>query len=138
MPEIFDYIVTHYAQWLYLLATLSFVFFVLSLLLIPYLVTRIPTDYFVEAKRVPTVQSFSRSAFLRSLARNLVGTLLVLAGITMLLLPGQGILTILVGLFVADFPGKYQLERQIVCKPAILKSLNWIRRRQNIPALRVN
>lgn len=138
MPESLDYIATHYAQWLYLLATLSFIFFVLSLLLIPYLVTRIPTDYFVEAKRTPTTRSFSWSTFLRSLARNLIGTLLVLAGITMLLLPGQGILTILVGLFVADFPGKYQLERYIVRKPAILNSLNWIRRRQNIPEIRVN
>ena len=138
MPEILDYIVTHYAQWLYLLATLSFIFFVLSLLLIPYLVSQIPTDYFVAAKRISTTQSFSWSAFLRSLARNLVGTLLVLAGITMLLLPGQGILTILIGLFVADFPGKYQLERYIVRKPTILNSLNWLRRRQNIPDLHVN
>lgn len=138
MPEILDYIVTHYAQWLYLLATLSVVFFVLSLLFIPYLVIRIPTDYFVEAKRTSTTRSFSWVTWLRSLIRNLVGTLLVLTGITMLLLPGQGILTILVGLFVADFPGKYQLERQIVCQPAILKSLNWIRRRQNISEIRVN
>ena len=45
----------------------------------------------------------------------------------MLILPGQGILTILIGLFLMNFPGKFKLERKLIAMPKVLKSLNWIR-----------
>lgn len=138
MAEVFEFIGTHYAQWLYGLATVSLIFLVLSVLLIPYLVARIPADYFLLTNMQATPKSYSWRLIIWLLIRNLIGVLLILAGVAMLVLPGQGILTILAGLFIAKFPGKYKLERYIVCKPMVINSLNWIRRRQNIAEIRIN
>jgi hypothetical protein len=61
--------------------------------------------------------------------KNAVGGLLLVAGILMLVLPGQGILTILAALALLNFPGKRALELRILHRPALLKGINWLRRR---------
>jgi hypothetical protein len=53
--------------------------------------------------------------------------MLILAGIAMLVLPGQGTVTILIGLALTNFPGKYALERRIASQPAVRATLNKIR-----------
>ncbi|MCH8542827.1 MAG: hypothetical protein LAT61_04585 [Alcanivorax sp.] len=98
-----------------------------SMVLIPWLIIRMPADYFV-APRKPRL----RSTMMHSLiwvARNLLGILLVLLGAILLFLPGQGLLTMLLGLGISTFPGKYRLERAIIRRRAIYDSINWIRRR---------
>ena len=62
----------------------------------------------------------------------------MLAGLAMLVLPGQGLLTILIGLMLLDFPGKRRLERRIVARPAILAMLNRMRARRGRDPLRVD
>ena len=64
-----------------------------------------------------------------AIAKNALGYVLILTGIAMLVLPGQGILAILAGIALVDFPGKQRLERWIVSRPAVLRSANWLRRR---------
>jgi hypothetical protein len=54
----------------------------------------------------------------------------------MLVLPGQGILTIATGLLLMDYPGKFRLERRIVATPMVLKGLNWLRAKANQPPLK--
>jgi len=56
----------------------------------------------------------------------------------MLVLPGQGLLTILFGIALLDFPGKYRLERRIVSYPKVLNSINWIRKKANKKPLVIN
>jgi len=63
------------------------------------------------------------------IGKNLLGCVIIVAGIVMLVLPGQGILTILAGIMLLDFPGKYRLLRWIVARPQVLRTLNWLRRR---------
>ena len=63
------------------------------------------------------------------IGKNIFGVVFVLMGLAMLLLPGQGILTIVIGLVLIDFPGKYNLERWIVSRRAVLNSINWLRQR---------
>ena len=138
MANVFDFISANYAQWLYGLATVSVVFLIVSILFIPYLVARIPADYFLASDKSESIKSRSWHSLIWLFLRNIFGAFLILAGIIMLALPGQGILTILAGLFVMNFPGKYKLERYIVSKPAVLNSLNWIRRRQKISEIRIN
>jgi hypothetical protein len=65
----------------------------------------------------------------------MLGAILVAAGLAMLMLPGQGILTILIGLGVMNFPGKYRLERWIISRPTVLKAVNWIRSKSHHPPL---
>jgi hypothetical protein len=62
-------------------------------------------------------------------AKNLLGYILIVAGILMLVLPGQGTWTIVVGIMLLNFPGKYKLERWIVSRGPVLRSINWVRRR---------
>jgi hypothetical protein len=47
----------------------------------------------------------------------------------MLVLPGQGVLTILAGITLLNYPGKRRLELWLVRRPAIHRAIDWIRRR---------
>ena len=120
--------------WLGLLSVLTFVG---SLLVIPWLIARIPVDYFQYHKRFPIRASSSHPTLDRALTviKNIFGLLFILAGLSMLFLPGQGILTILIGMMMTNFPGKYKLEKRIVCRRSVLKAINWIRIRYNKPPL---
>ncbi len=138
ISETIDYLLSNYAQWLYYLAIISIVFLVLSILFIPSLVARIPADYFLPNKRSFKSRPRTWLTYLSLLVRNIIGIILLLAGIAMLVLPGQGILTVLAGLFILDVPGKYKVERYLVQKPAILNSLNWLRRRRKVPEIRIH
>ena len=64
--------------------------------------------------------------------KNLVGYCLILGGILMLVLPGQGLLTILVGLMLSDYPGKFKLEKRIIKTSLVLKTVNWYRAKSGI------
>jgi hypothetical protein len=70
-----------------------------------------------------------------SILKNAFGAVLVLAGIAMLVLPGQGLLAILVGVMLANFPGKYALERRIISRPTVSKAVNRIRKMAGRPPL---
>ena len=112
------------------LVVVSGVFFIGTLTAIPILIVRLPNDYFIQTDRRPWLQN--RHPVLRVSAyviKNLLGYLFLLAGIAMLVLPGQGILTMLIGVSLIDFPGKQKLQRQLIAQPAILRTINRIRRK---------
>lgn len=114
---------------LWWLGIASVVMFVGSLLLLPWLAARIPADYFMPLKRprLPLAQQHPVLRILIVVLRNLLGVLILLAGIVMLVLPGQGILAIMLGLMLINFPGKYRLEQWAIRKPSVHKSINWLR-----------
>jgi len=70
--------------------------------------------------------------------KNTIGYLLLLSGILMLFLPGQGILTMVAGLLMMDYPGKFSLERRIALSPSILTKLNWLRAKASKPPLKTD
>jgi len=115
-----------------LLGVFSLLTFVGSLIAVPWLIGRMPADYFIthwrqvdqRRKRHPAV------ALITIVARNLLGLLLFIAGFAMLFLPGQGLLTMLVGVCVMDFPGKRHLLDTIVEKSSVQRGLNWVRRKK--------
>jgi len=113
------------------LAALSVFTFVASLAVVPWLVVRIPRDYFApgSTQRMPWADRHPVVRLVFSIGKNVLGLLLVAAGLLMLVLPGQGILTIVVGMSLVDFPGKQRLLRRIVVQPPVLDSINWLRRR---------
>ena len=104
------------------------------------MVTRLPADYFDHREREAWNQSGDEpvAGLLLGLFKNIVGALLLLLGVVMLVTPGQGILTILVGLLLMNVPGKYRLERWLVQRPGVLRSLNWLRRNRGKPPFRVS
>ena len=115
---------------------LSIVMGLLSLLLLPYLICRIPEDYFLHR---PTASNSQASVLIRGgicLFKNIIGYILVLAGVIMLFVPGQGLLTILLGAVLMDFPGKWRLENRLIRIRHLRNTLNWIRKKHHVNALK--
>jgi len=67
--------------------------------------------------------------------KNIVGMMLIIGGIALLFLPGQGILTILIGLLIMDFPYKYKVEIWVIKHHFILRSINKLREKAKQPPL---
>ena len=114
-----------------LLGVLLFlVTFTISLAIVSFILVRIPPDYFHKdrprdlwADRHPAVR------FLGVLAKNILGVVLVVLGILMSLpgVPGQGILTILMGGMLIDFPGKHRAELWLVTRKSVFAGVNKLR-----------
>lgn len=113
--------------WLPLLSLIGLVMALTSTIALPWLLLRIPADYFVT----PSKPRLTRSPlhWLIWLLRNIVALVLLTAGLLMLVLPGQGLLTILIAIGASTFPGKYRLERAIMRRQAVFKAANWVRAR---------
>jgi hypothetical protein len=120
--------------WLFVLGIGSLV---LTVLLLPMIAVRLAPDHFLASRRELAVRG-GPVALLVRIGKNVLGFVFLLAGIAMLVLPGQGLLTILIGLLMLDFPGKRALERRIVRRPAILGFLNRLRARHGRPPLLVD
>lgn len=74
------------------------------------------------------------------IAKNIAGVFLILLGIILSLpgVPGQGILTILLGLIFLDIPGKRPLEARIIKRPSVLSAINKLRAKYNKPPLELD
>lgn len=113
------------------LAAISAVTFLLSLLLIPFLVALLAPDYFLKFReRRRRRRPLNPWSLLLLILRNLLGGCLVLAGIVMLFLPGQGLLTILLGLLLLSLPGKYRLINRLTGIRGVRRSLDWLREKK--------
>lgn len=113
-------------MWLGIFSALTFVF---SLLMLPWLIGRIPVDYFSRPRAPDRWPALLNP---RAMVRNLLGLPILLAGIAMLVLPGQGILTIMVGLAIMNFPGKFTIEKWVVTRKGVLTAMNWIRQKNRL------
>ena len=49
--------------------------------------------------------------------------------------PGQGILTILLGVMLLDLPGKRRVEQRILRQPKVLEKINKLRNKFSKPPL---
>jgi hypothetical protein len=123
-------------QLLLWLAVSSLFMFVGTLIAIPIILVRLPSDYFDIRKPRPWMED--HHPILRvmgHLVKNLVGLVFLLAGLAMLLLPGQGVLTILIGLSLLEFPGKRRLEAKLVGQQPVLSTINKMRAKFGKPPL---
>jgi hypothetical protein len=102
------------------------------------ILARLPEDYFVMGRMTRRGVRHPGVHVSLVLLKNCLGVLLVIAGIAMLVLPGQGVLTLLIGVLLIDFPGKFQLERWLISRNGVLQSVNWLRARSNRPPLRLD
>ncbi|MDQ2922125.1 MAG: hypothetical protein M3R52_11015 [Acidobacteriota bacterium] len=122
-----------------LLAGLLFlVTFAFSLAVVSFILVKIPATYFQKdhprdfwSNRHPSIR------YLGMFAKNVLGVLLVALGIVMSIpgVPGQGILTILLGIMLLDFPGKRSMENKLVSRPQVFKAINKLRHRFGKPSL---
>ncbi len=124
------------ADILIALTVLSLVFFVGSLIAIPIILVRLPAGYFDI--RVPRPWMEDHHPVLRlmgHIVKNVIGVVFLFAGFLMLFLPGQGLLTMLIGISMLDFPGKRHVEAKIIGQPTILSTINAMRKKFNKPPL---
>lgn len=135
LPDVVLRLLTPTVLWV--LSVSSLVMFVASLVAIPWLVCRIPADYFTRRDTlVPGARS--QHPVLRwvwLIARNVAGVILLLAGIAMLVLPGQGLISIFVALFLIDFPRKRVLQRRLIASGPLWRGINALRQRAGHPVL---
>ena len=105
--------------------------------LIVWFVVSLPADYFSQNDRQRPANRASVSHWVRVFLRNMGAVALIVLGILLMLpgVPGQGLLTVLLGIMLSDFPGKVRLERKIVSYPKVREALNRLRQRFGKPPL---
>lgn len=127
-------------QQLIWLIGLSALAFLGGLVAVPLVLVRMPANYFTRER--PPKGSFSGGhpvlRWTLRIVKNLLGVVLVLAGIVMILTPGQGLLALVLGVSLLDVPGKRKLQLHIIRRPKFLKAINKLRAKWNRPPLVVD
>jgi hypothetical protein len=126
----FQWIQDHPALFTWLMAA-SLAVFVASLLVVPAVIVRIPADYFTRDERPRGAWDHwpSPVRYALLIAKNALGIVFIVAGFAMLVLPGQGLLTLLIGFLMLDFPGKYRVEKRLFSLPSVRRATDWVRKR---------
>jgi len=132
LAEVWKWLDAH-QTWFWAMGLLSIGTLIFSAIFLPWALVRLPADYFISrpVRDWPTRDPL-RHALLVVL-KNLVGCIFLLAGIAMLFLPGQGLLTILIAVLWLDFPGKRRVERWLIQLPGLRRAANWLRQRHGRP-----
>ncbi len=122
-------------------ATLSGIsLFVITAVVVPWLIVKIPADYFVEPR-------YHRKRFrikhpvlmlLYLIIKNILGTVFLAIGITMLFLPGPGLATMVLGIILLDLPKKNFLLMKLIRYEPVLRSINWLRHKANEAPLKIH
>lgn len=111
----------------------------ISLIIVPWIVIKLPADYFYEEhrKKCPWghCPPIIRSIIL--VLKNILGVILILSGFIMLFIPGQGLLTMVGGIILTDFPYKYKIMRRIIKNSKILKFINKLRKKAHQEPLKI-
>lgn len=115
--------------------------FTISALSVGIVMVKIPANYFSSHY----IQDFMPGKpwlvrWSAVILKNLLGVFLILLGLVLSLpgVPGQGLLTILLGLIMLDIPGKRPFEARIIKRPAVLSAVNKLRARYNKPPLELD
>ena len=112
--------------------------FLISLAVVSFILVKLPPTYFQPSHSRPFwLDRHPAIRWSGLITKNALGVVLVLLGILMSVpgVPGQGILTILLGIMLVDFPGKRRLEYKLVSRPRVLETINRLRHRFSKPPL---
>lgn len=108
--------------------------FVVTILIVVGMLAVLPVTYFRDDGQPRPLPRVRAVGVVGRVLRNALGLVLVILGLLLSLpgIPGQGVMTMLIGLMLVDFPGKRQLERKLVARPGVLEAMNrvrvWLRR----------
>ena len=109
-------------------ATLSGVGLLAFAIVTPWLIVWMPEDYFSNPQRYNWLGR--KPTIIRvpvRIIKNLLAIALVIAGVILFLTPASGLFPMLLGVVLADVPGKPKLQRWILCRKTVRKSMNWLR-----------
>ncbi len=107
----------------------------LSLPIVGYVLNRLPADYFINPDAQRPIDRHPILKWLFVLTRNAIGYFLIALGAVLSLpgVPGQGLLTVLMGVLLISFPGKHRFQRWLVTRRMILGAVNRLRARSGQP-----
>jgi|SRR5215467_242931 len=115
--------------------------FAVSLAVVSLILVKLPADYFKKSHDTK-FWSGSRPALRAAgiIGKNVLGFLLVIVGIVLSIpgVPGQGLLTILLGIMLVDFPGKRRLEQKLLAREEVRKTIDRLRARFDKPPLELD
>jgi len=115
--------------------------FLVNLGIVSLILVKLPKDYFSKSRKTK-FWSGPRPALhaVKVIGKNIAGVLLVALGVVLSLpgVPGQGLLTVLLGIMLLDFPGRDRLEQKLLSKPSITNTINRLRKRFGKPPLELN
>ena len=115
--------------------------FLINLAIVSIILVKLPADHFSKSRKTK-FWSGRRPAIhaAKVIGKNIAGVLLVALGVVLSLpgVPGQGLLTILLGVMLLDFPGRDRLEQKLLSKPSIVNTINSLRGRFDKPPLELN
>jgi hypothetical protein len=125
-----------YQDVLLVIGIVSFVLFLVSLIVVPIIIINLPADHFIQSrKKKKKITSVYRAVF--HFFKNLLGIFFLALGVILLILPGPGWLTILVGVALLDFPFKHKLEMKILSLPLLRKTIDRYRLKHNKAPLEI-
>jgi archaellum biogenesis protein FlaJ (TadC family) len=114
--------------------------FFLNLGIVSVILVKLPADHFKSDKSKRVRGSNATIRVLKVIGKNVAGVFLIVLGIVLSIpgVPGQGLLTILLGVMLVDFPGRERLEQKLLSKPGIINTINRLRGRFGKPALELD
>ena len=135
MIQIVERIFSRYGELLLLAAGGSLLLFFGTLAAVPLILARLPEDFFILPPRTWKNRNFFDPVLFLFwfIIKNLLGILFLAMGLLMLFTPGQGLLTMVLGLVFLSFPGKRKLFRRVLSMNRIQRALNWFRKRTGKP-----
>jgi hypothetical protein len=122
-------------------AAIFVVSFFANLGIVSLILVKLPADHFSKSRKTKFwsgPRPWLHAA--KVIGKNIGGILLVALGVVLSLpgVPGQGLLTVLLGIMLLDFPGRHRLEQKLLSKPSILNSINKLRARFDKKPLELN
>jgi hypothetical protein len=112
-----------------------------NLAIVSFILVKLPTDYFKKTRETK-LWSGPRPALnvAKVVGKNILGYFLVALGIVLSLpgVPGQGLLTVLLGIMLVDFPGKRTVEQKLLKRPAIRNGITRLRHKFGKPPLELD
>ncbi len=115
--------------------------FLINLGIVSFILVKLPADHFAKSRKRKFLQGHNPVVrVLAVIGKNIGGLLIVAFGVVLSLpgVPGQGLLTILLGLMLLDFPGKQRLEQKLLSRPSIVNAINSLRGRFGKPPLELD
>jgi hypothetical protein len=115
--------------------------FFANLGIVSFILVKLPADHFSKSRKTKFwagPRPWLHAA--KVIGKNIGGVLLVALGVVLSLpgVPGQGLLTVLLGIMLLDFPGRHRLEQKLLSKPSIVNSINKLRGRFGKKPLELN
>lgn len=131
--KIATYLIENFgANFIILIISLTTIASIAYFIVISYIITQMDKRYFIRNKTyVEDPAQPSGPAYVIKSIKIIVGVFLLVCGVLMLVLPGQGLITMLIGLSLLPFPGKNKMEQNLLARKSVRSSLNWIRNKAN-------